>query len=125
MVFMQGQRSVKNPDKRKPHRSGGGYADQTIDCSPLPPLTQIPHAVYVALKRGAQTPRLAYPPTRKFWFSGEAFTTAAEQHSVDSIAVHIYSIKKTLADCFKYRNKIGMDAVLEMLALYRDRKNCD
>jgi len=84
--------------------------------------TQIPHTVYVALKRGAQTPRLAYPPTRKFWFSGEAFTAGVEQHQVDGVSVRIYSIEKTLTDCFKYRNKIGMDTVLEALTLYRDQK---
>ncbi len=84
--------------------------------------TQIPHAVYVALKRGAQPPRLAYPPARKFWFSGEAFTAGIEQHNVDGTTVRVYSAEKTLADCFKYRNKIGMDTVLEALTLYCDQK---
>jgi len=84
--------------------------------------TQIPHAVYVALKRGAEAPRLSYPPIRQFWFSGEAFTAGVEQHQVDGETVHVYSPEKTLADCFKYRNKIGMDTVLEALTLYRERR---
>jgi len=84
--------------------------------------TQIPHAVRVALKRGAQAPRLAYPPTRKFWFSGKAFTTGIEQNQVDDTMVRVYSAEKTLADCFKYRNKIGKGTVLESLTLYRERK---
>lgn len=84
--------------------------------------TQIPHAVYIALKRGAEAPRLAYPPIRNFWFSGEAFTAGVEQHRIDSATVRVYSAEKTLADCFKYRNKIGMDTVLEALAFYRERK---
>ena len=85
--------------------------------------TQIPHAVYVALKRGAERPRLHYPPTRVFWFSGEAFTSGVEQHHVDGTLVRVYSIEKTLADCFKYRNKIGMDVVLEALKHYLEQKS--
>ena len=84
--------------------------------------TQIPHTVYVALKRGAEAPRLSYPPIRKFWFSGEAFTAGVEQHQVDGTVVRVYNAEKTLADCFKYRNKIGMDTVLEALSLYRERQ---
>jgi len=90
--------------------------------------TQIPHAVYVALKRGAERPRLHYPPTRVFWFSGEAFTSGVEhtsgveQHHVDGTLVRVYSIEKTLADCFKYRNKIGMDVALEALKQYLGKK---
>jgi len=84
--------------------------------------TQIPHAVYVALKRGAEAPRLAYPTVRTFWFSGEAFTAGVEQHLVDGATVRVYSAEKTLADCFKYRNKIGMDTVLEALTLYREQQ---
>ena len=85
--------------------------------------TQIPHAVYVALKRGTEPPRLHYPPTRVFWFSGKAYTSGVEQHQLDGSDVHIYSIEKTLADCFKYRNKIGMDTTLEALKRYFEKKN--
>ena len=84
--------------------------------------TQIPHAVYVALKRGAERPRLNYPPTRVFWFSGEAFTSGVEHHDIDGSAVRVYCIEKTLADCFKFRNKIGMDIALEALKQYLDQK---
>jgi len=84
--------------------------------------TQIPHAVYVALNRGAEAPRLTHPPMRQFWFSGEAFTAGIEQHEIDGATVRVYSAEKTLADCFKYRNKIGMDTVLEALTFYRERK---
>ena len=76
----------------------------------------------MALKRGAELPRLHYPPTRVYWFSGEACTAGVEQHSIDGKTVRIYSIEKTLADCFKYRNKIGLDTALEALTLYLDRK---
>jgi predicted transcriptional regulator of viral defense system len=85
--------------------------------------TQIPHEVYVALERGARAPHLSYPPLRIFRFSGKAFTEGVEVHEMDGISVRIYSPEKTLADCFKYRNKIGMDTVLEALKLYRQRKS--
>jgi len=84
--------------------------------------TQIPHEVYLALKRGAEPPRLRYPPIRVFWFTAEAFAQGIETHRLDGIQVRIYSPEKTIADCFKYRNKIGMDTAIEALKLYRERK---
>src|SRR4030042_4111505 len=84
--------------------------------------TQVPHEVYVALERGTETPRLNHPPTRIFWFSGQAFAAGIETHSIDGVSVRIYSPGKTIADCFKYRNKIGLDIAIEALKLYRERK---
>ena len=84
--------------------------------------SEIPHEIYLALPRGAEPPRLAYPPLRIFWFQGDAFGAGVEDHDMDGIGVRIYSPEKTLADCFKYRNKIGIDVVLEALKLYRQRK---
>lgn len=83
---------------------------------------EIPHEIYLALPRGAEPPRLEYPPLRIFWFSGTAFTEGIEPHDVDAIPVKVYNPEKTLADCFKYRNKIGLDVVLEALKFYRQRK---
>jgi len=84
--------------------------------------TQIPHEVQLALPRGAEPPRLEHPPLRIFWFSGCAFTDGIERRKVDGIILRVYSPEKTLADCFKYRNKLGLDTVLEALRLYRTRK---
>jgi predicted transcriptional regulator of viral defense system len=84
--------------------------------------TQVPHEIYVALKRGAEPPRLKYPPLRVFWFTGAAFREGVENHVVDGVTVRVYGPEKTVADCFKYRNKIGMDVALEALRLYRRRK---
>ena len=84
--------------------------------------TQIPHEVHVALPRGAEPPRLQHPPVRVFWFTGRSFTEGIETHKVDGIRLRIYSPEKTLADCFKYRNKLGLDTILEALRLYRNRK---
>lgn len=85
--------------------------------------TQIPHEVYIALKRGAEPPRLEHPPVRIFWFSGEAFTEGIETFKVDGVQLRIYSPEKTVVDCFKYRNKVGMDTAVEALKLYIKRKH--
>ena len=85
--------------------------------------TQIPHEVYLALKRGAEPPRLKSPPVRVFWFTGQAFTEGIETHRLDGISVRVYGAAKTVADCFKYRNKLGIDTALEALKLFlRDGK---
>ncbi len=80
--------------------------------------TQIPHENYIALKMGARTPKLDYPPIRTFHFSGKAFTEGIETRKVDGVAFRIYSREKTLADCFKYRNVVGLDTALEALRAY-------
>jgi predicted transcriptional regulator of viral defense system len=84
--------------------------------------TQVPHTLDVALVRGTRKPRLDYPPTRFFWFSGPAFHEGIETHRLDGAPVRIYDPEKTLADCFRYRNKLGMDVVLEALRLWRERR---
>jgi predicted transcriptional regulator of viral defense system len=84
--------------------------------------TQVPHAIDVALPRGARKPRLDYPPIRFFWFSGPAFSEGIETHSLDGVAVRAYDPEKTLVDCFRYRNQLGMDVVLEALRLWRERR---
>lgn len=85
--------------------------------------TQIPHEVHVALPRGAEEPRLDFPPVRTYRFTGKAFTEGVEIHDIDGVRVHIYSPEKTLADCFKFRNKVGLDTVIEAIRFYRERRN--
>jgi len=87
--------------------------------------TQVPHVVHVALERGAEPPRLDYPPLKIYWFTGNAFREGIELHSVDHVFVRIYSPEKTLADCFKYRNKLGLDVAMEALKRYRERGKMD
>ena len=84
--------------------------------------TLIPHEVSVAVPREARMPSLDYPPVHAYKFSAEAFESGIEKHQIDGVVVRIYSAEKTLADCFKYRNKLGMDVVLEALKLYRSQK---
>jgi predicted transcriptional regulator of viral defense system len=81
---------------------------------------QIPHAVDCAFPRGVRPPRLAHPPIRPFWFSPAAYKQGIEIHRVDGCSVRMYSPEKTIADCFKFRNKIGLDTVLDALRRYRE-----
>ncbi len=85
--------------------------------------TQIPHDVHVALPRGAEEPRLDYPPIRTYRFTGEAFTSGVDAYDLDGVSISIYSPEKTLADCFKFRNKVGLDTVVEAIRFYRERRS--
>jgi len=84
--------------------------------------TQIPHEVHLALPRTARHPRLSYPPLRIYHFSDAAMEAGIDTHTIDGIPVRIYNPEKTLADCFKYRGKIGMDVVLEAIRAYRRKQ---
>jgi predicted transcriptional regulator of viral defense system len=84
--------------------------------------TQIPHAVSVAVPRNSRMPSLEYPPVQAHRFSNESYKSGIEEHRIDDVPVKIYCPEKTLADCFKFRKKIGLDVVLEALTLYRTRK---
>ena len=80
--------------------------------------TQIPHSVYFALPRNVKTPKIQYPPIRVFHFSGEAYQAGMVEHDLDGVKVKIYDREKTIADCFKFREKIGMDVALEAVKDY-------
>lgn len=80
--------------------------------------TQIPHFVYVALPSQAHKPAIPYPPMRYFWYNQKLLSTGRQEYSIDGCNVMIFDIEKTLVDCVKFRNKIGMDIVLEALRMY-------
>ncbi len=77
--------------------------------------TQWPDAVWMAIDGKARLPRVAYPPLRIARFSGAAYTYGIEEHVIEGVRVPVYSPAKTVADCFKYRNKIGLSVALEAL----------
>jgi predicted transcriptional regulator of viral defense system len=77
--------------------------------------TQAPFAVWLAIENKSIAPKLDYPPLRIVRFSGAALTEGVEEHAVDRVTVRVTSVAKTVADCFKYRNKIGLDVALEAL----------
>jgi predicted transcriptional regulator of viral defense system len=84
--------------------------------------TQIPQAVSMAVPRNSRVPSLDYPPIEVHRFSGDAYKAGVEDHIIDGASASIYNPEKTLADCFKFRNKIGMDVFLEAVKLYKSRR---
>lgn len=86
--------------------------------------TQAPFEVWVAVEHSAYVPQPeATLPLRIVYFSGAAFTAGVEEHAVNGVPVRVYSPAKTVADCFKYRNKIGLDVALEALReTWRERR---
>ncbi len=80
--------------------------------------TQIPHFVYVAIPSTAHKPAISYPPMRYFWYSKKLLASGIEEHRMDGCSIKIFDVEKTLIDCVKFRNKIGMDVVLEALKMY-------
>ena len=85
--------------------------------------TQLPRQVWMALPSKTRTPSAEYPPMRFVRMSGEAFEKGIEEHRLEGQAVRIYDVAKTVVDCFKFRNKIGMDVTLEALNdSWRERK---
>lgn len=77
---------------------------------------QSPAEVWIALKRGSWRPRPDYPPLRVVYLSGVSFSAGMEHHDIEGIQTPIYSVAKTVADCFKFRHQIGLDVALEALA---------
>lgn len=77
--------------------------------------TQAPYEVWMAIDVKARRPKEEIIPLRIVRFSGEALTAGVEEHGVEGVSVKVYSSAKTVADCFKYRNKIGLDVALEAL----------
>jgi predicted transcriptional regulator of viral defense system len=86
--------------------------------------TQIPYEVWIAIDRRAARPKNKNIKMRLFRFSGKALTEGIETHVVEGVQVRIYSPAKTVADCFKYRNKIGLEVALEALKHVLRNKVC-
>ena len=77
--------------------------------------TQAPFEVWIAIPNKARAPRLDYPPMRILWFPEIALTEGVAEHLIDGVPVRITGVARTVADCFKYRNKVGLDVALEAL----------
>ena len=77
--------------------------------------TQSPFEVWLAIPNKARAPKMDYPPLRIVRFSGAALTRGVEDHVIDGVPVRVTSVARTVADCFKFRNKIGLDVALEAL----------
>jgi predicted transcriptional regulator of viral defense system len=83
--------------------------------------TQVPHAIDLALPSHAQIPKIDDVPLRIFWYSEPSFSAGIDVVTIDGVPVRLYSREKSIADCFKYRNKIGLDVAIEALRTYRER----
>nr|WP_313656911.1 type IV toxin-antitoxin system AbiEi family antitoxin domain-containing protein [Achromobacter ruhlandii] len=77
--------------------------------------TQVPHQVWLAIPQNSPTPRVDRPSLRPVRMSGHALTEGIQSMRIDGLDVPIFNAAKTIADCFKYRNKIGIDVALEAL----------
>ena len=71
--------------------------------------TQLPRQVWIAMPQGSHAPKMDYPPVKMVQFSGEAYAAGVEVVTFDQVALRVYGVAKTVADCFKHRNKIGLD----------------
>lgn len=83
--------------------------------------TQVPHKIDIAIPSHAQLPRIDGLPIRAFWYPEASLSAGIETVKLDGVAVRVFSAEKTIADCFKYRNKIGLDVAIEALRMYRER----
>jgi len=77
--------------------------------------TQSPFEIWMAIDVKARAPKEEIIPLRIVRFSGKALTAGVETHSIERVKVSVYNPAKTVADCFKYRNKIGLDVAIEAL----------
>ncbi len=84
--------------------------------------TQSPHEVWLAIDVKARKPSADWPPLRIVRFSGVARAFGVESHAIEGVDVRITSRAKTVADCFKYRNKIGIDVAIEALRGYLGKR---
>ncbi len=78
--------------------------------------TQLPAEVWLAVPRGTRVPRLSAPPVRVVRVASEMFDLGIEEHRVERETLRVYSVARTIADCFRFRNKVGLDVALEALA---------
>lgn len=77
--------------------------------------TQLPAEVWIAVPRGARVPRVSAPPLRVVNVSTAVFDLGIEEHRIEGHTVRIYSLARTVADCFRFRNRVGLDVALEAL----------
>jgi predicted transcriptional regulator of viral defense system len=87
--------------------------------------TQQPFEVWMAIDVPARRPQVERPPLRIVRMSGAALTEGVEHHEVDGVSVPVFGIAKTVADCFKYRNKVGLDIALEALREVLEERRTD
>ncbi|MEX2411896.1 MAG: type IV toxin-antitoxin system AbiEi family antitoxin domain-containing protein, partial [Candidatus Paceibacterota bacterium] len=86
---------------------------------------EIPHKVHIAIARTQRDPKIDYPPIEVYRFTDESLTEGVDKHEIDGQTVQVYNPAKTIADCFKFRNKIGKEIALESLRRGLEEKNVE
>ncbi|MCK6481084.1 MAG: AbiEi antitoxin N-terminal domain-containing protein [Planctomycetaceae bacterium] len=81
--------------------------------------TQVPREVWLAIAPSARPPRGGWPPIRAVRMAGEARSAGIEEHLLEGVPVRVFGAARTVADCFKFRNTVGLDAALEALREFR------
>lgn len=84
---------------------------------------EIPKYVDIAIPRGAHANKIKYPPVKFYRFAPNAWKAGIEKHEIEKHAIKVYSLAKTVADCFKFRNKIGMNVARDALKVAVTEKN--
>ena len=86
---------------------------------------EVPHVVHIALPRGAEQPRLDHPPLHVVRLRPEPFLAGIEVHRRDGVDLRVYSAAKTVADCFRFRSRVGLDTAMKALKDLRKRRGFD
>ena len=84
--------------------------------------TQLPRKVWIAMLQKSHVPKIDDPPIKMILYSGNAFTSGIESYKKHQVTIRVYSVEKTIADCFKHRNKIGIDVAIEALKDAKEKK---
>ena len=84
--------------------------------------TQLPRHVWISMPRGSHVPRIGFPPIKMVQMTGAAYSDGIETFERDGVKLRVYCAAKTVADCFKHRNKIGLDVALEALKDVRAKR---
>ena len=87
--------------------------------------TQLPREVWLAVPRGTRIPSIAYPPIRVTRIAPSLFDLGIEEHRIDGGVVRVYSVARTVVDCFRFRNKVGLDVAMEALIEARRSRRLD
>ncbi len=84
---------------------------------------EIPKYVDIAIPRGSHAYRVKYPPVRFYHFDSKAWKAGVEEHEIEGYKIKVYNLAKTIVDCFKFRNKIGINVARESLKVAIIEKN--
>lgn len=84
--------------------------------------TQLPRQVWIAMPRGSHVPKLAWPPLRMIQMTPSSYAAGIETVERDGVPLRVYAVAKTVADCFKHRNRVGLDVALEALREARAKR---